>query len=82
MDALDRQIEAYEGMREFLERAYRGKWVVIHNEELAGAYDSFAAAADDAVQRFQRGPYLIREVGAVTTAVLPASVQFRPQLEG
>ena len=60
---LDAQIEVYDAMREELEREHRGKWVVIHDEELVGTYRSFQAAAIDAVEKFGRGPYLIREIG-------------------
>ena len=60
---LDAQIEVYDAMREELEREHHGKWVVIHDEELVGTYRSFQAAAIDAVEKFGRGPYLIREIG-------------------
>ena len=62
--SLDRQIEAYEEMREFLEAKHFRKWVVFYNGELVDTYDSFEEAADDAVPKFGRGPYLIRQVGA------------------
>ena len=62
--ALSREIAAYEGMRDWLEMDYFGKWVVVHDEELVGTYETFSDAADVAVRRFGRGPYLIRRVGA------------------
>jgi hypothetical protein len=52
-----------------------GKWVGIHAEALAGVYDSFEAAASDAVRRFGRGPYLIRQVGA-QPLTMPASAMY------
>lgn len=74
--SLDRQIEAYEEMREFLEAKHFREWVVFYNGELVDTYDSDEDAAVDAVQRFGRGPYLIRQVGAPPRR-LPASLQFR-----
>ena len=50
-----------------------GKWIIVYNKELAGTYDSFELATEDAVKRFGRGPYLIRKVGA-PPITLPASV--------
>lgn len=72
---LDRQVAAYDARREEMERKHLGKWVVFHNEELAGTYDSFEEAAEDAIERFGAGPYLIREVGASRVVRIPASVQ-------
>lgn len=77
MATLKTEIAAYERMRDDLELEHFGEWVVVHDEKLAGAYESFEQAADDAVQRFGRGPYLIRQVGA-PPLVLPASLKYRP----
>lgn len=49
----------------------------MHGERLVGTCDSFEAAAEDAVERFGRGPYPIRRVGA-PPVTLPASVPYRP----
>ena len=64
MSTLKDEISTYEGMRDDLETQHFGEWVVIHDGEFVGSYDSFESAADDAVRRFGRGPYLIRQVGA------------------
>ena len=77
MGVLEREIAAFEKMRDFLEREHLYQWVVIHDEELAGTYDDFQDAAADATRRYGRGPYLIRQVGA-PPATLPASVLFGP----
>ena len=58
------QIAAFDEMRDVLERDHYREWVVFHDGELVDTYDTFEAAADDAVVRFGRGPYLIRQVGA------------------
>jgi hypothetical protein len=70
-------IAAFTAMREELEQNHMGKWVLFHNEAFIAAYDTFEAAAEDAVLRFGRGPYLIKQVGA-PSPTLPASVMFCP----
>ncbi len=72
MSLLSNEIAAYEGMRDVLEVDHFGEWVVVHDKQLVGTYDDFQAAAEDAVRRFGRGPYLIRQVGA-SPVKLPAS---------
>jgi hypothetical protein len=75
MPDVDKEIEAYNKMQTELESAHAGKWVLIKEETLVNIYDTFEAAAEDAVKRFGRGPYLIRQVGA-PPVTLPASVMF------
>ena len=77
MTTLSSQIAAYEKMRNLLETDYFGRWVVFHDEKMVGDYESFEEAADGAVRRFGRGPYLIRQVGA-PPMTLPASLLYRP----
>jgi hypothetical protein len=75
MAEIDTEIIAYEKMREKLETEHMGKWVLLHQEKLINIYDSFDAAAEDAVRQFGRGPYLIRQIGA-PPVTLPASVMY------
>jgi hypothetical protein len=75
MADLDTELAAFEKMRSTLEAHKMGRWVLIHDEQLIGDYDSFDAAANDAVSKFGRGPYLIRQVGA-SSITLPASVAY------
>ena len=63
MAKLSEEIAAYERMQDTLETDHFGEWVVIHDGELIGAYSNFEDAADTAIRRFGRGPYLIRRVG-------------------
>ncbi len=77
MTTLSSQIAAYEEMRDVLEVDHFGKWVVFYGGDLVDTYGSSEEAAVDAVRRFGRGPYLIRQVGAPPVR-LPASVWFRP----
>ncbi len=50
-------------MRTALEVTSLGKWVVVQDRKLIGTYDTFQDAANVAIERFGRGPYLIKEVG-------------------
>ena len=70
-------IAAYMKMQEELEEKHMGKWVLFHAETFIAVYDSFEEAAKDAINRFGRGPYLIRQVGA-PSVTLPASVMYHP----
>jgi hypothetical protein len=76
MPDIDKEIAAYETMREDLEAHHMGDWVVIRDGKLIGTYGSFDNAANDAVSKFGRGPYLIRQVGAPPIS-LPVSVVYR-----
>ncbi len=77
MAELRDEIAAYDEMRADLEAGSLWKWALVHNRALIGTYDTFEAAAEDAVQRFGRGPYLIRQIGAPPIS-LPASVLYHP----
>lgn len=78
--SLMKDIEAYEEMRSSLETDHLGEWVVVYEQELVGIFPSFETAATEAVEKFGRGPYLIREVGEVAIS-LPASVLYHPVLQ-
>lgn len=73
--ALQNEIRTFEKLRQRLETEARGKWVVIRANTLVGTYNTFEKAADEAVRRFGRGPYLIRQIGAADMA-LPAAVAY------
>jgi hypothetical protein len=75
MAEIDKELAAYEGMREELEIRHMGKWVLIHDLTLVSMFDSFEEAAETAVRDFGRGPYLIRQIGAPPVS-LPASVMY------
>lgn len=77
MPEIDSDIAAYSGMQQELEEKHMGKWVLFYQGKLVDVYESFEDAAKDAVSRFGRGPYLIRQVGA-PAVTLPASVMFCP----
>ncbi len=73
--ALAEEREAYEEMRPELEARASGKWALVRGKELIGTYEEFQSAATEAVRRFGRGPYLIREIGT-PDITLPASVVY------
>ena len=50
MAELSREIAAYGAMKADLEASNLGRWVVVHDEKLAGPYDTFDEAAKQAVQ--------------------------------
>lgn len=79
MTTLSEEIVAYESMQRTLELDHLGKWVVVHDKKLCGVYEAFQSAAEDAVERFGSGPYLIRQVGT-TSVTLPPSVLYKPQM--
>ena len=64
MTSLKKEMAVYDRMRRDLEIEHLGEWVVVDDEVLVGAYASFQAAADEAVQKFGRGPCLIWKLGA------------------
>lgn len=77
MADLKTEIAAFEAARSELEASHLGKWVLFHDSSLVGLYDDFDLVAADAVRKFGRGPYLIRQIGA-GMVTLPMSVLCRP----
>ena len=76
MTTLRSEIAAYEAQQDYLEAEMQGRWVVFHDGEFVESYDDFQEAAADAVRRFGRGPYLIRQVGGPPVE-LPPSMLYR-----
>ena len=77
MTKIDREIAAYDAMRAELENQHMGEWVLFFGEKLIGVFPTLEEAATDAVQKFGRGPYLIRQIGAPPIS-MPASVMYHP----
>jgi hypothetical protein len=75
MAELKDEIAAYDTMRADLEATSLGKWVLVHDRAVIGIYESFDSAASEAVHRFGRGPYLIRQIGAPPIS-MPVSVMY------
>jgi len=70
-------IAAFERMKPELEARHRSEWVLFRDGALVDAFPDFEAAATAAVDRFDHGPYLIRQVG-VEAVQLPGGMVFRP----
>lgn len=64
MSVLSADIATFERMRSDLEANHCLEWVVFHGGEFIDVYPDFDAAASDAIDRFDSGPFLIRQVGA------------------
>jgi hypothetical protein len=77
MASLKADIAAFEGMRRELEEKHLHAWALFHAGAFVGAFADFESAATVAVERFDRGPYLIRQVGAGPVQ-LPGGMVFRP----
>jgi len=76
MSHFSEEIAAYELLRADLEAEHLGEWALVHDQKLEGVFASFDLAARDAVKRFGRGPYLIRQIGA-PPVTLPTSFRNR-----
>jgi hypothetical protein len=66
MTEMEADITAYEEHRQRLELDYTGRWVLIQARALVGVFDSFDEVVSEAVRRFGRGPYLIRQISDFT----------------
>jgi hypothetical protein len=77
MTKLSNEIAAYDRARPELEANHSGEWAVFHAAQLVGVYPDFERAASDAVERFDAGPYLIRQIG-VEKIQLSSAMTFRP----
>ena len=76
MAVLNREIAEYTNRKDELEANHNGKWVVFHDDEFVGSFDTLDEAAVAAAKRFGLGPYLIRQVGAPAPR-LSSSVLYR-----
>jgi hypothetical protein len=76
MATLQDEIISYDAMRADLEARHLGMWALVKSGSLVNVYPDFASVAADAVKRFGRGPYLIRQIGA-RAVDLPASLVMR-----
>jgi hypothetical protein len=77
MASLKADIAAFDRMKGDLEARHRDAWVLFHHGEFVDAFPDFESAAISAVERFDQGPYLIRQVGAGPVQ-LPGGMVFRP----
>jgi hypothetical protein len=71
-DVLERELATFERERKHLEQEHLGKFVLIRGDQIIGTFDTFDAAADEALRQFGQGPYLIRRIGEEAMALPPA----------
>ena len=64
MANLQEDIAAFDEMKVSLEAEHLNEWVVFYRGKLAGLFANFESAAEEALERFDNGPYLIRQIGA------------------
>ncbi|PZU74874.1 MAG: hypothetical protein DI531_06540 [Brevundimonas sp.] len=76
MTVLKDDIASFERMKSELETHHRMAWVVFHHGQFVDVYPDFDAAASDAIERFDTGPFLIRQVGAPPQIHLPGGMVF------
>ena len=80
MADIKQDIAAFDAIEIDLAAEHPGDWALVHDQELIGTYPTFEAAATEAVSRFGRGPYLIRQIGAPPVR-LPASVMYHHAID-
>ena len=77
MTVLRDDIAAFDRMKSELEAQHLNEWVLFHAGRFVEAFADFESAAASAVERFDLGPYLIRQVGAPPIQ-LPGGMVFTP----
>jgi hypothetical protein len=70
-------IAAFERMRAQLEADYLYAWALFHKGFFVDTFEDFEAAATFALEHFDHGPYLIRQIGAGPVQ-LTGGMVFRP----
>jgi hypothetical protein len=75
MGDIQTEIDAFQEMQADLEARLFGRWVLVYGGKLIGDFTEFEEAADHALEKFGRGPYLIRKVGEEPSP-LPISVVY------
>lgn len=76
--SLEANIQAFNARENELKIAFPDKYLVFCDGQLQDSFDTFDEAAHFAVDKFQDGPYLIRQVGLSETIPMPASVAWQP----
>ena len=76
-NVLELETRIFERHKVEFERDHNLEWVVIHGDDYVRLFNDFQLAADAAVRKFGRGPYLIKQIGAPIPH-LPASILYRP----
>lgn len=62
VQALTAELETFQRHKESLLRESYDKYVLIHQEELAGTFDTEADAINEGYRRFGNVPFLVKQV--------------------
>jgi hypothetical protein len=62
VETLKNELQTFESRRDELLGTSLGKWVLIHDGELAGAFESQADAINIGYQRFGNVPFLVKQI--------------------
>lgn len=66
------EVATFEKIKGRLQAEHPDKFVLIHDSELVGTYDTFQTAAKEGLDRFGDLPFLVREVSAGPVTLSPA----------
>lgn len=62
--SLKKEFEYYKSHQTELVKKYDGKFIVIFNNEVVGAYDTEGEAYKKSIQKYEAGKFLIQKVSA------------------
>jgi hypothetical protein len=68
-DVLEREIKTYEREKDELLGRAAGKFVLIHDEEIVGEYESQADAIGEGYRRFGNVPFLVKRIEEFETPI-------------
>ncbi len=61
--ALEKELDTYRArLPELLGQGHKGKFVLIHHEEVGGVWPTWEEAAHEGYQRYGVDPFLVKEV--------------------
>ena len=67
MPALETELKTYDQNRDHLLGTAEGKFVLIHNSQVVGVYDSKMDAINAGYQQFGNVPFLVKQIVKVET---------------
>lgn len=64
---LEKELETYEAHKERLLEKAEGKYVLIHDQEIAGTFESLEDTLTEGYRRFGNAPFLAKQIMAIET---------------
>ncbi len=64
---LEKELETYKRELPALVAASRGKFVLIHDSQVAGVFDTYADAIRVGYEKFGLTPFLVKQINAMET---------------